>query len=295
MGIQEERLNDWSNIKLSFKANKYPQPLKKDAPRMYFVSLWVGSRGAGKTHSLCKLLKMYESFGIMNSEGTHKVDQRIILFSPTSAANPVYTSLKWLDPDDIIHEYSDEELVDIIDDIKLERQETEEYQRKLKLYKRFLSCRDPSKMDPDDILELDTMGFEPPKEPRYPNGCVCFMILDDLIGSSAFKSTGRSALTNLVLKNRHLGVNILVATQNLKAIPKSIRTNTSLFVIFKFASKKIVCDDLWEEVSNTLTLERFEEAYEHATKEDHDAFVIDFSQPKERRFKKNFDVVLKLI
>ena len=54
--------------------------------------------------------------------------------------------------------------------------------------------------------------FEPPKKPRFPNDVVNFLILDDLVGSSAFKTVGRSALTNLVLKNRHLGINILMMT-----------------------------------------------------------------------------------
>lgn len=139
------------------------------------------------------------------------------------------------------------------------------------------------------------MNFDPPQEPKYPNGCVNFFILDDLVGSSAFKSTGKSALTNLVLKNRHLGINIMIATQNLKAIPKSIRTNTSLFVIFKYANKKVITDDLYEEVSNTLKPDEFEEVFEYATRDDHDCLVIDFSQPKEERFKKNFDTVLTIL
>ncbi len=86
----------------------------------------------------------------------------------------------------------------------------------------------------------------------------------------------------------------MIASQNLKAIPKSIRTNTSLFVIFKFASKRVVCEDLYEEVSAIMTMEKFEEVYEHATRDEHDALVLDFSQPKEERIKRNFTSVLKL-
>ena len=82
------------------------------------------------------------------------------------------------------------------------------------------------------------MNYSPPIPPRFPNGCVVYLVLDDLVGTNLYKSTGKSAFTNLVLKNRHLGINILMLVQNLKAVPKSIRTNRSLFVIFKFASKK---------------------------------------------------------
>ena len=144
----------------------------------------------------------------------------------------------------------------------------------------------------EELMHLELTNYEPPQQPKYPNGVVTLFILDDLVGSTAFKSVGKSALTNLVLKNRHLGINIMIATQNLKAIPKSIRTNTSLFVIFKFASKKVITEDLYEEVSNCLTLQKFEDLLDYATKDEHDCLVIDFTQPKEMRFKMNFNSIL---
>jgi hypothetical protein len=295
MTITEQRIDNWDNITLRYKKNKYPVPLEKSLPKMYFVSLFVGSRGSGKTYSIVKLLKQYEKYGIVDAETHNKVGQRIVIFSPTADANPVFTSLKHFSEEDLITNYSDDKLLNIIEDVKAEREETLEYQRRMKLYKKFLRIKDIDELAYDELMELELMNFDPPPEPKYPHGCVNFFILDDLVGSAAFKSTGKSALTNLVLKNRHLGINIMVATQNLKAIPKSIRTNTSLFVIFRYANKKIITDDLYEEVSNTLKLDQFEEIFDYATKEDHDCLVIDFSQPKEERFKKNFDTVLKII
>jgi hypothetical protein len=294
MTIKESRIDNWNDPVLRYKQNKYPVPLNKSLPKMYFVSLFVGSRGSGKTYSLVKLLKQYERYGIVNAESNDKVAQRIVLFSPTSDANPVFTSLKHLDPDDIITSYSDDKLLDVVEDVKHEREETLEYHRKIKLYKKFLKARSMNELDLEELMEIERMNYEAPQEPKYPNGCVTFFILDDLIGSAAFKSTGKSALTNLVLKNRHLSINIMVATQNLKAVPKSIRTNTSLFVIFRYANKKIITEDLYDEVSNTLKLDEFEEMFDHATRDDHDCIVIDFSQPKEHRFKKNFDTVLQI-
>jgi len=98
------------------------------------------------------------------------------------------------------------------------------------------------------------------------------------------------------LKNRHLGCNILIATQSLKSIPKSIRNNTSLFILYRFANKKIVLDNVYEEVSGRLTPEQFEQMYEFATEKDHDALIMDFTGvPKELMFRKNFDEALKLI
>lgn len=290
MPVTEEHIETWNNVKLIYKKNKYPVPQEDSLPRMYFVGLFVGSRGSGKTYSIVKLLKQYERFGIVDTDNNEQVAQRVVLFSPTVDANPVFTSLRNYDGEkDSITEYSDIKLEEIVDQVKVEREETLQYKRKLKLYNKFRKCKHIDELDHDELMELELMDFEPPIPPKYPNGCVNFFVFDDLIGSNAFKSTGKSFLTNLVLRNRHLGINILIATQSLKAIPKSIRTNTSVFAIFRYASKKIIIEDLYEEVSNLLTLEQFEELYEYCTQDQHDCLVVDFTLPKDERFKKNFE------
>ena len=298
--IETEKIENWDNKPVKHKKNKYPIPIDQNSPRMYFVCLAVGSRGSGKTFSIVKLIKQYEKYGIMNQITEDKCAQRVILFSPTVEANPIFESLKHLDPKDIITSYTDDKLLEVIEDIKAENDETKEYQRKLALYKKFLkhARKTPEKLGtifaPDEIQDLEMMNWEEPEKPTYPNGCVIFMVLDDLIGSSAFKSVGRSALTNLVLKNRHLGINVLIATQSLKSIPKPIRNNTSLFVLYRFANKKIVLDDLYVEVSGKLKPDEFESIYDYATENDHDSLVMDFTgSSKELMFRKNFDVSIK--
>lgn len=64
MSISEVIRPHWNNVELTLKPNKYPQPLDKDAPRMYFVGLFIGSRGSGKSFMIVKLLKQYENYGI---------------------------------------------------------------------------------------------------------------------------------------------------------------------------------------------------------------------------------------
>jgi hypothetical protein len=299
--IETEKIENWDNRPVKHKKNKYPLPLDPNSPRMYFVCLAIGSRGSGKTFSIVKLIKQYEKFGILNQETQEKTAQRVILFSPTIEANPIFNSLKYLDEKDIMTNYTDDKLVEVIADIKYETDQTKDYQRKLALWHKFVkhSKKKPEKIaqifTPEELQELEMMGYEEPLKPLYPDGCVVFMVLDDLIGSSAFKSTGKSALTNLVLKNRHLGVNILIATQSLKSIPKPIRLNTSVFVMYRFSNKKVVLDDLYIEVSSILTPDEFEQLYDYCTKEDHDAMVLDFTGgDKINRFRRNFDERVKI-
>lgn len=287
--IQESPLAGWHDKTLHFKKNKYPQSLNPDLPRMFFVSLFVGSRGSGKTYAICQLLKQFESAGFDGKQA-----MRVILMSPTHDANPVFQSLRSLASNDVISDYTDARLIDVIDDIKNEKAETERYQADAEVYRKY-RAGDIDHMTMDEVEALERLGYAPPEAPRFPRGAINFLILDDLVGSTAFKSVGRSALTNLCLKNRHLGINIMIATQNLKAIPKSIRTNTSLFVLFRFASSRIVCDDLYEEVSSTLTLQQFERLYHHATDNgDHEFLTLDFTAHKDKRFKRGFKTVLRL-
>jgi hypothetical protein len=299
--IETEKIENWDNRPVRHKKHFYPIPLDKNSPRMYFVNLAVGSRGSGKTFSIVKLIKQYEKFGILNQETQEKTAQRVVLFSPTIDSNPIFNSLKYLDEKDIITNYTDDKLVQVIEDIKREADETKEYQRKLALYHKFVkhAKKKPEKLaqifTPEELMELELLNYEPPLKPLYPDGCVVFAVFDDLIGSSAFKSVGRSALTNLVLKNRHLCVNILIATQSMRGIPKNIRLNVSLFVLYKFANRKVILEDVYEEVSGKLTPEQFEALYDYATKDDHDALVVDMTgSPKELMFRRNFNEALKL-
>jgi hypothetical protein len=225
--IEIEEIHHLKNIDLKYKQTKYPQCKDPNVPRLFFVSLFIGSKGSGKTYSACQLLKLYETFGIFHKG--HEVIQRIILISPTTSANPVFKSLKYLDEQDIFEDYSDDLLLDIVEDIKKEKENTEKYLKEIKAWKRFCKCKDVDELSHEDILLLHKNDFNEPIKPRFDKMVVNHIILDDLVGSSAYKSTGRSALNNILLKSRHLSINFFIMSQNLKAIPKTIRTNTSVF------------------------------------------------------------------
>ena len=56
---------------------------------------------------------------------------RVIVFCPTimSSANPIYDTLKYLDEDDIIMDYSDNKLLDKLDNIEKEKEDIENYKK----------------------------------------------------------------------------------------------------------------------------------------------------------------------
>jgi len=290
MSIQEYHIKELDHVKLEYKQLKYPQANNEYLPRSYFLALFVGVRNSGKTYSVVQLLKQYEISGFKDLKTGKRVPMRIILISPTYRGNPVWTSLKDLnEEEDVYSKYTDETLKHILKDIKEEQKQTKEYQIKLKAYERFLKKKPLSH---EEIWELEHNDYQAPTPPKFVIDPVTFLILDDCVGSSAYK-TGKSPFTQACLNNRHLKINIILLTQNLKAIQKSVRINVSVFVMFKFCSKKVI-DDLYEEVANEYTESEFESIYKYATEGEHNALVLDFTGKKEYLIRQNFNKILEL-
>ena len=147
------------------------------------------------------------------------------------------------------------------------------------------------KQHPDIYDILEKYSFEDPDEipkPKYEISPVVIIVLDDLMATGAFTNKKLSSLTNNLIKNRHNGISFAILAQSVKSIPKNIRLNCNLFFISKFASKKVVLDDMFEEVSNVLTPEQFEELYDTATNEQYGSLIIDNTH-KEKRFLRGLD------
>ena len=293
--INEIAIKNWDNKVVQHRKLIYPQCNDDGAPRNYFVALFVGARGSGKTYLLTKLLKTFEEKKCFK-DGS-EVPQRIILISPTahSDSNQIFKSLKNLDWDiDVITEYSDDILKNKMEEVKTELLQSKEYKEYKRVWAKFKKEKVKNLTDEECelLVKYDFEDFEDIPKPKYPDGFLVHWIVDDMIGSNIFKN-GRSAFTNLVIRNRHIiPGNIIIATQSIMQIPKTIRLNANLLVMFKFANKKSVMEDIHPVVSAYVTEEKLMELYEHATNEAHDALVIDGTGSK-IVFKKNFNIILK--
>jgi hypothetical protein len=196
-------------------------------------------------------------------------------------------------------EYSDEVLKSIIDDIQTVNDEIEIYNEYKNAYE--LVETTPLKKIKDlmierpDIFEIlkqyDYQHYTTIPQPRYYERPVNFLILDDLMGSSAFNKKAQSLLTYYLIKNRHHFISFFILVQSLKSVPKPIRSNCNLYFLGKFASKSLVLNDLYDEVSNVLTIEQFEEIYEHATEGKYGSLIID-NTGSEKKFYKGLDYQL---
>lgn len=301
MTIQTEHIENL-DLKLKTRKLNYPIPVNENFDYYnFFVSLFIGSRGSGKTYSLVKFIKLMEKSKYIDPKTGDKVPIRTFLISPTTDANKhMFETLKSLDDVNIYHDYSNEILDNIVETIKNDMEETKEYKRKMELYDKFVKHsrkKDIMKyFTKEEWMELELMDFDEPQKPTYPAGVINNLILDDCLGMECFKQSRKNKFQNFLIRNRHHYTNVFICSQSIKSVPKTIRTNTSLFILFKYANKDIILKDFYEEVSNLCTEEQFLELFEYATNERHDFLCLNFTQPKKDKiFRKGFNLILKLV
>ena len=291
------------NFKFEPKNSKlnYPQCRCGKCPHFYWNLLSVASRGSGKTFNVCKLIKHYEDNKLIDNDGlVHPL--RTIVISPTLDQNPIFNNLKSLAEEDRHDKYSDSLLQSIVDEIKQEKENTKQYQEYLKAYNKTMTINQGKlneffKKNPDIFDLLNKYDFEDPAniKPKYLVSPVNIILLDDMMGSAdAFSNKKASVLLNNLIKNRHNSICFALLVQSVKSVQKSVRANCNLFFIGKFASKKMVLQDFYEEISNVLTEEQFEELYDYCVKDNQYGSLIIDTTHKEKRFLNGLDGELLL-
>jgi len=295
--IIEKKLEGFNN-KLKFDKLNYPQCSCGKCPRFYWNMLNIGSRGSGKTYTICQMIKHYEKNKIMKDATEYKL--RTHLISPTIQANEIYQSLDSLDMTKDAHDdYSDSLLLNIIDDIKAEKKEYDKYLLYKIYYLKFIKTPE-NKLDrlydenPEIFNLLEEYDYIHPKDFKHELPKLNIIILDDLLGSDAFNKKTKSVLTNAMIKNRHVGICFAILVQSIRAVPKNIRLNCSVFQLASFKNKKVILEDIYEEVSNVIDIKQFEELYDHATAKPFGSLIID-TTGSEKRFLSNLDSVLTVV
>jgi hypothetical protein len=297
MSIVETHIPN-QNVTLDVKNVKYPQTKDPNSPQNYFCAAFAGARGSGKTWLSCKLIKSLYDKKVY--DGEKMVPQRVILISPSahSPSNNIFKMLNIDWDDDVYEDYTDAGLDSIVEELTKDQQDAKEYRDYVKAYIKFEAINKIDDLPIEQLMLLYSKDFIDPDflpKPKFPDGFYTVIILDDVLGTSALRQ-GRSRLTYYMLKNRHTagGINFLINTQNLMAIPKSIRINLNFLAVFRFANKEVVLNDLAPLISATTTIEEFDALYSYATKDDmHDALIIDLTKSKPI-FKRNLDTLLEL-
>jgi len=94
------------------------------------------------------------------------------LFCPTanSDANPVFKTLKNLDDDDIVLNYTDDKLIDKLDSIEHDKKEIEDYKEYLKVWKKFERIQENvNLLSPEELVILNKFDFADPASIKNQN------------------------------------------------------------------------------------------------------------------------------
>jgi hypothetical protein len=290
MNISEVELEGFKD-KINNSKLDYPKSDNKNLFNLFFNMMAVASRGGGKTYSVVKIIKEYENSKMISGQGEHKI--RTILISPTYDANKnLWGNLKSLNENDIFEEYSEGILKNIIEDIKKIIDEVDIYNKYIYYYD--LVDKTPKneiqtllKSNPEISYLLKKFNYETPSKVkkyfRYTTKPITFLILDDIMGSSALNRKSENLLKYWLIKNRHIFTSFFILVQSMKSVPKDMRLNCNLFFLGKFSNKKAILDDLYEEVSSVLTEKQFENLYDKAINDNsHGALIIDLTGTKKR-------------
>lgn len=290
MNITEIELSSFKD-KINNSKLDYPKSDNNNLFNLFFNMMAVASRGGGKTYSVVKIIKEFEKSKMISGQGEHKI--RTILISPTYDANKnLWGNLKSLDENDIYESYSEGILQNIIDDIKGIIDSVDIYNKYLYYYD--LIDKTPKnqiepllKSNPEISFILKKFNYETPtkikKYFRYTTKPITFLILDDIMGSSALNRKSENLLKYWLIKNRHIFTSFFILVQSMKSVPKDMRLNCNLFYLGKFSNKKAILNDLYEEVSSVLTEPQFENLYDKAINDNqHGALIIDLSGTKKR-------------
>jgi len=97
--IIEEDLLGWNNTPVKSKEVVYPQSKDEKAPKNYFLGIFCGSRGSGKSYLFTKLLKTLEEKKAYLDDKL--IPQRIILISSTANSDSNIILLSELAVDEI--------------------------------------------------------------------------------------------------------------------------------------------------------------------------------------------------
>ena len=300
--ITIEKIKHLDNKPPSFKKIVYPEPVKEHIQRPFYVCCSIGARGSGKSYSVVKMILNQEDSGFINPTTGGKCDIRTIIFSPTLENNPIFNTIKSLDDDDKYDGFSEDKLSEILEELKEERAYAKEYNHYVSVYKKYkkMSEKEFSRWtDKEAVLLLYAYDFIDPNDlekPKHEHGLICNIIFDDVLSDkNAFSNKKGSILNKLVLNGRHYMANVFICGQSLKSITRLIRLNTQVWILFSFKSQKVILDDLYDLVSGVVTEDEFIKLYEYATKDNHNALVIDEKDNCEKGivFKRNFDEILR--
>lgn len=270
------------------KPEGIPPEVKGVSP--FWIHIVVASRGFGKSHSICQLIKHMAKYRFFN---------RWIIVSPTyeidNTQNSTYEDLAEMGFEVEHYEEATEETIEDIDEkTKGYIAMWEEYHKKKQIWDKLKSKGEKALKDEEleylfnfmfDDEDLSSLTEEEvfadyPRWLRRDQPPATHLFYDDCYSSKLMSKTRNNGLINQVVNGRHKFMSMTMAVQALASIPRAIRMNTQLWSIFPTKSQRDI-DVLLLEVENAFPSHaHFYRCMEMAREENYGFLYIDGASMK---------------
>jgi len=261
-----------------------------------------GHRGSGKSMTTTNLLQLYNDYPQPDGLGLW---DRCFVISPTYEENLHYWKFLPIDEEggDVFIDPTISAVNNIVARIDEDMEEYKEWKENVetakKAMKKFLD-KGVYKLSEEELILLYSINFKPEElewkySPRKTPPCF-LLIIDDCSHSKIYSNSGTNKFSNLTLRNRHKNCTIAMLNQSYKTgVPKFLRQgNLSILCLWKVFDKKLI-DDIYNEVSNDLTIDEWKKMFKYATdsEDGHSHLTIMFDLPKnEGKYRKNLDEII---
>tara|TARA_R110002051_G_scaffold53695_1_gene100995 strand:+ start:117 stop:1082 length:966 start_codon:yes stop_codon:yes gene_type:complete len=287
-------------------SNRYEtSPNAISQPCLMYVS---AVRNSGKSFAVSKMVRGLQRERVFDS---------IKIITPTFNSNKAYFGDLINDPELDVLEPTKDSIQRVIDMVEQDRNDFESHLEDLKEYNEFTRLlKSGGDMSDEQVLKYIDLGFlnqrfEKPvfkyekfaKTLRAPQ---TLLILDDILSSPAILQS--SGLTKLATLNRHVaplketfknrsacGIAVIILSQTYSmanGISRCLRENVTHLMLFKNRQEKQLAK-IRDELCSAVDQDKFDKAYEYATKEKYGNLLISFA-PKcvTQTFRKNLNELI---
>ena len=269
-----------------------------DLCKLHQVTVCCGVRGSGKSTAVVNLMEKLPF-------------HRIIAVSPSMLSNKQLMDRLNVKEEDVFDPDGEDVVAKIRAIIDEERDEWEEYLRKLERYKTLkqnLKKRLPVTMinEHDLVHFCDDYGGLMQPHSKYGSQPCIGVLFDDILGSKVMRDS--SAINSLCIYHRHLGqlkqggalgCSLFFLVQSYKCLvgglTRTIRNQATTIILFK--TKNITeLEDIASECAGEVGLGTFYKVYERAIKEKFDFLFIDLHRKDNHPspFRRNFNEFILL-
>lgn len=263
--------------KVSFhlQSGKSPFVIKTDDHdfKLPGIFTFVGNTGSGKTYSCVALNRYFED---------KNYTTRTFLVSATHPSNPIYKNLDTLSKEDMF-EPSVKVMNDVLEEVKKLWKDYKDYTEYCKVYRKYMNHPDFLSVKEEMLLEFHS--YEPMKRVERPR---CMVILDDVQGMGMYTQNPNSIITHMTIKHRHIPLSMCFLVQSWTGLPRVLRLNTTVFVIFDTSDMKQLIQ-MYESFGNLVEKEHFIQMFKKAMMTYKGFLVVDKEPQQEHmRFRNGF-------